>query len=48
MGLGLTLCQSIIEAHEGDIWVTPNTGAGVAFRFRLPVGEAAPCSPAAC
>ncbi|MEI9850841.1 MAG: response regulator [Sphingomonas sp.] len=36
MGIGLKICQSIIEAHEGRIWITPNEGAGVTFRFRLP------------
>lgn len=36
MGIGLTICQSIIEAHGGRIWTTPNEGGGVEFRFRLP------------
>lgn len=37
MGIGLTICQSIIEAHNGRIWATPNQDDGVEFRFRLPV-----------
>jgi two-component system sensor kinase FixL len=37
MGIGLTICQSIIEAHNGRIWATPNEAGGVEFRFRLPV-----------
>jgi two-component system, LuxR family, sensor kinase FixL len=37
MGIGLTICQSIIEAHNGRIWATPNPDGGVEFRFRLPV-----------
>lgn len=37
MGIGLKICQSIIEAHEGKIWITPNETEGVTFRFRLPV-----------
>ena len=37
MGIGLTICQSIIEAHNGRIWATPNQDGGVEFRFRLPV-----------
>jgi len=37
MGIGLTICQSIVEAHNGRIWVTANDGGGVTFHFRLPV-----------
>jgi DNA-binding response OmpR family regulator len=37
MGIGLKICQSIIEAHEGKIWITPNNGDGVTFQFRLPI-----------
>jgi two-component system, LuxR family, sensor kinase FixL len=37
MGIGLTICQSIIEAHNGRIWAAPNQDGGVEFRFRLPV-----------
>ncbi len=36
IGIGLSICQSIIEAHGGRIWAEPNEGGGVAFRFRLP------------
>lgn len=39
MGIGLSICRSIIEAHGGSMWATPNEGAGVTFAFRLPVGE---------
>ncbi len=37
MGLGLTISRSIIEAHEGRLWFTPNPGGGVTFHFTLPV-----------
>ena len=37
MGIGLTICQSIVEAHSGRIWATPNPDGGVEFRFQLPV-----------
>ncbi len=36
MGIGLTICQSIIESHNGRIWATANDDGGVAFRFVLP------------
>jgi two-component system sensor kinase FixL len=37
MGIGLTICQSIVEAHNGRIWASPNQAGGVDFCFRLPV-----------
>ncbi len=37
LGLGLSLSHSIIEAHGGRIWMTPNTDHGVTFRFTLPL-----------
>jgi two-component system sensor kinase FixL len=36
MGIGLMLCQSIIDAHGGRIWATHREGGGAAFHFRLP------------
>ena len=42
MGLGLTISSSIITAHGGKLWFTPNPGGGACFHFTLPValGEA--------
>jgi C4-dicarboxylate-specific signal transduction histidine kinase len=40
MGVGLTICQSIIDGHGGRIWAEENGPAGTAFRFLLPMGEA--------
>jgi two-component system sensor kinase FixL len=38
MGIGLTICQSIIEGHGGRIWAEQNKPAGTIFRFQLPLG----------
>lgn len=35
MGLGLSICQTIIEAHHGRIWAEPAPGGGAAFHFTL-------------
>jgi two-component system, OmpR family, clock-associated histidine kinase SasA len=36
-GLGLALCQRIVRAHYGQIWVDSKTGEGSCFHFTLPV-----------
>jgi signal transduction histidine kinase len=36
MGIGLSICHSIIEAHEGRIWVTAGPEKGSVFQFELP------------
>lgn len=35
MGVGLSICRTIAEAHGGQIWVEPNTGGGTIFVFTL-------------
>lgn len=39
MGVGLSICRSIIEQHDGRIWAEPNPGGGTVFRFVLPAVE---------
>ncbi|HTR17579.1 MAG TPA: ATP-binding protein, partial [Acetobacteraceae bacterium] len=36
LGLGLSICRSIIEAHGGRLWATANTPRGALFQFTLP------------
>jgi C4-dicarboxylate-specific signal transduction histidine kinase len=36
MGMGLAICQSIIEAHDGKLWGSPNPSGGSVFSFTLP------------
>jgi C4-dicarboxylate-specific signal transduction histidine kinase len=36
MGMGLSICRSIIEAHGGRFWVSPGVPCGAAFRFAVP------------
>ncbi len=37
VGLGLTICRAIVEAHGGKIWAENRPGGGASFRFTLPL-----------
>ncbi len=39
MGMGLAICRSIIEAHEGRLWFTANGSRGATFHLMLPCRE---------
>ncbi len=46
MGMGLMFCRSVIEAHGGSLWTTPNVPRGAIFHFSLPAAMFAPSSVA--
>ena len=39
MGIGLAICRSIIEFHQGRLWVEAGRDGGTAFRFTVPIEE---------
>jgi two-component system, OmpR family, sensor histidine kinase KdpD len=42
VGLGLTICRGVIEAHGGRIWAENRRGGGAVFRFAIPLLERQP------
>jgi len=37
MGIGLSICRTIIEAHGGRIWFEPGADRGTIFKFTVPI-----------
>ena len=42
MGMGLSICRRIIEAHGGRLWASPGTPHGTEFRFTIPQANSPP------
>jgi PAS domain S-box-containing protein len=42
LGMGLSICRSIVEAHGGRLWATANVPIGAVFQFTIPVILPAP------
>ena len=37
LGLGLAICQELVQRHDGKIWVESVVGEGADFKFTLPI-----------
>lgn len=46
VGLGLTICRGIVDAHGGRIWAENREGGGARFRFAIPLSKQQPAVPA--
>ena len=39
LGLGLSICRTIVESHGGRMWAARNEDAGLTMRFTLPIAR---------
>jgi signal transduction histidine kinase len=39
MGMGLSICRSIVEAHGGRVWIARGPGPGLTVQFTVPLGD---------
>jgi signal transduction histidine kinase len=39
--MGLSICRSIVEAHNGRLWAEPDVRPGSVFRISLPIDDPA-------
>jgi signal transduction histidine kinase len=39
IGIGLSICRSIVDAHEGRLWADDNQPSGAVFQFILPAAQ---------
>ena len=37
LGMGLSICRSIVEGHRGRLWASPRAPHGAAIRFTVPI-----------
>ena len=37
LGIGLSICKSIVQTHGGNLWFLPNADKGTTFHFTLPI-----------
>ena len=44
MGMGLSICRRIIDAHGGRLWASPGTPHGTEFRFTIPQANSPPAN----